>query len=413
MSPHPGTPPECLARVGLVIAIVCPGQGAQSPGFLAPWLELPGFADRMAWLSACAGIDLVAHGTTSDADTIRDTAVAQPLIVGSGLVSFLALFDHPADAYRTVRVGAGHSVGEITAAVGTGVLSAEQAMVFVRARGQGMAEASARTPTSMRAVVGGDRDEVVAAIEAAGLTAANQNGANQVVAAGTVEQLEAFAAQPPARTRVIPLQVAGAFHTEHMSPAVETLAGYARAMSTHDARIDLVSNADGSVLRSGREVLTRLVTQVSRPVRWDLCMDAFADMGITGVIEIPPAGTLTGLVKKHLKGVEALALKTPDDLEAARRMIAEHGEDRSEGTDHPTWRMLVSPAKGTVDLACCDKGEGGRFAAGDQLATVRALREEVPVVATHGGQIVEWLVQDGDPVAPGQPIVRIHPSQED
>lgn len=395
-----------------MLAIVCPGQGAQTPGFLAPWLELPGFADRMAWLSACAGIDLVAHGTTSDAETIRDTAVAQPLIVGSGLVSFLALFEHPADAYRMVRAGAGHSVGEITAAVGAGVLSAEQAMVFVRERGQGMASASAARPTSMRAVVGGDNDEVIAAIEAAGLTAANRNGANQVVAAGTVEQLEAFAAEPPARTRVIPLQVAGAFHTEHMAPAVDTLAGYARAMTTHDARIDLVSNADGQVLRSGREVLQRLVSQVSRPVRWDLCMDSLADMGVTGVIEIPPAGTLTGLVKKHLKGVEALALKSPDDLDEARRMMREHGEESAISTDTPTWRMLVSPGKGTVDLSCCDKVEGGRFAAGDRLATVRALREELPVEATHGGQIVEWLVTDGDPVAPGQPIVRIHPLQE-
>ncbi|WP_462417726.1 acyltransferase domain-containing protein [Kytococcus sp. Marseille-QA3725] len=395
-----------------MLAIVCPGQGAQTPGFLAPWLELPGFADRMEWLSACAGLDLVAHGTTSDADTIRDTAVAQPLIVGSGLVSFLALFEHPADAYRTVRAGAGHSVGEITAAVGTGVLTAEQAMVFVRERGRGMAGASAARPTSMRAVVGGDQDEVVAAIEAAGLTAANRNGAKQIVAAGTVEQLDAFAAEPPKGTRVIPLQVAGAFHTEHMAPAVDTLAGYARAMTTHDARIDLLSNTDGSVLRSGEEVLSRLVSQVSRPVRWDLCMDAMADMGVTGVIEIPPAGTLAGLVKKHLKGVESLALKTPDDLEAARRMVAEHGEAASVSGDQPTWRMLVSPGKGTVDLGSASRSEGDRFTSGDELARVQALREELTVEATHDGQIVEWLVQDGDPVAPGQPIVRVHPRQE-
>ncbi len=407
--PRPCSP---LARVGPVLAIVCPGQGAQTPGFLAPWLELPGFADRMEWLSACAGLDLVAHGTTSDADTIRDTAVAQPLIVGSGLVSFLALFEHPAEAYRMVRAGAGHSVGEITAAVGAGVLTAEQAMVFVRERGKGMAEASAVTPTSMRAVVGGDEEEVVAAVEAAGLTAANRNGARQVVAAGTVEQLEAFAAAPPRGTRVIPLQVAGAFHTEHMAPAVETLAGYARAMSTHDARIDLVSNADGNVLRSGTEVLSRLVSQVSLPVRWDLCMDSLADMGVTGVIEIPPAGVLTGLVKKHLKGVEALALKSPEDLDEARRMLREHGEAATEGGDAPTWRMLVSPGKGTVDLSGCQKPEGARVTAGEQVATVRTLREELPVRATGDGQVVEWLVTDGDPVHPGQPLVRVHPRQE-
>ncbi|SNC72469.1 [acyl-carrier-protein] S-malonyltransferase [Kytococcus aerolatus] len=394
-----------------MLAIVCPGQGSQVPGFLAPWLELPGFADRMEWLGACAGMDLVAHGTTSDADTIRDTAVAQPLIVASGLVSFLALFEHPAEAFGLIRAGAGHSVGEITAAVGAGVLSAEQAMVFVRERGRLMAGASAVTPTGMSAVVGGDEGEVLAAIAAAGCTPANRNGAKQIVAAGTSEQLAALGENPPARARVIPLQVAGAFHTHHMAPAVDTLAGYSRAMTTRDARLDLVSNREGDVIRSGQEVLDRLVSQVSNPVRWDACMDTLADMGVTAVIEIPPAGTLTGLVKKHLKGVEALALKTPDDLAEARRLIREHGETATQGTDHPTWRMLVSPGKGTVSLA--DSPRAGRtVATGDRLAAVSTLRENLAVTAVHAGQVVEWLVEDGDPVAPGQPLVRLHPTED-
>lgn len=308
-----------------MLAIVCPGQGSQSPGFLTPWLELPQFAERMAWLSAVAGIDLVGHGTESDAETIRDTAVAQPLIVASGLVSLLALFPRPAEGFAAVSAVAGHSVGEITAAAATGVLSAEQAMVLVRERGRGMAAASAVRPTGMSAVVGGDPDEVAAALDKHGLTPANMNGAGQVVAAGTAEQLAALAAEPPAKARVIALQVAGAFHTEHMAPAVEVLAGYARAISTRDPKVRLLSNADGAAVGDGAEVLRRLVSQVSNPVRWDLCMESLRTLGVTGVVEIPPAGTLANLAKRGMPGVEVVALKTPDDLDAARALVEKHG----------------------------------------------------------------------------------------
>ena len=311
-----------------MLVIACPGQGAQTPGFLNPWLELPGFHDRMAWLSTVTGMDLVAHGTVSDADTIRDTAIAQPLIVGSGLVALLALFAHPSEGFRQVSVGAGHSVGEITAAAAVGVLTAEQAMVFVRERGRAMADAAALAPTGMAAVLGGAPDEVLARLSAAGLTPANVNGVGQVVAAGTTDELAALAADPPPKARVVPLEVAGAFHTEHMAPAVETLAAYARAISVHDARTKLVSNQDGELIQSGTEVLARLVSQVSSPVRWDLCMQKLMDLGVTGFIEVPPSGTLAGLAKRAMKGVEILALKTPDDVEAALRMVKEHGEDR-------------------------------------------------------------------------------------
>ncbi|CAB4848059.1 unannotated protein [freshwater metagenome] len=273
-----------------MLVVVAPGQGAQTPGFLTPWLEVPGFEDRLRWLSAVSGVDLITHGTESDADTIRDTAVAQPLIVGAGLVTLLSLFPHPAEAYGKVAAGAGHSVGEITAAVGAGVINAEQAMVFVRERGKAMAIASAVTPTGMTAVLGGERDEIVAAAEKYGLTAANENGAGQIVVAGTLEQLDAFAADPPARARLRPLQVAGAFHTEHMVPAVAQLASYARSISVHDPRTRLISNADGTIVHNGREVLARLVRQVSSPVRWDLCMSTMADLGVTAMLELPPFG---------------------------------------------------------------------------------------------------------------------------
>lgn len=391
-----------------MLVIVCPGQGSQTPGFLAPWLELPGFRDRMAWLSAVAGMDLVAHGTESDAETIKDTAVAQPLIVGAGLISLLALFEHPADGHRAVAAGAGHSVGEITAAAAAGVMTAEQAMVFVRERGRAMAAASAITPTGMSAVLGGDPEDVAATLERHGLTAANNNGGGQLVAAGTLEQLEALKADPPAKARVIPLQVAGAFHTHHMAPAVDVLAGYARAISTHDPRTRLVSNADGAVVHDGRQVLKRLVSQVSNPVRWDLCMETFKDIGVTGLIEIPPAGTLANLAKRGLPGVEVLALKTPDDLETAHRMVREHAQP-SEVADNPTWRLVIAPAKGTVTYTVTEAGT--TVPAGSVVATVSTLRDSYSVTAPHGGRVIEWLVEDGDPVSPGQPLLRLHPTE--
>ena len=316
-----------------MLAIVCPGQGSQTPGFLSPWLELPGLREQAAALSSAADVDLVAHGTASDADTIRDTAVAQPLIVGAGLLALGALFaDQPATLAGTTSVTAGHSVGEITAAAVAGVLSHADALALVTVRGRAMARASALTPTGMSAVVGGDPGEVLEVLERHGLTPANVNGAGQVVAAGTAEQLAALSADPPARARVIPLQVAGAFHTEHMGPAVDAMSERASGLETHDPQVALLSNADGAVVRDGAGVVARLVTQVSNPVRWDLCMETMTSLGVTGLIELAPAGTLAGLAKRAMKGVELVALKTPDDLEAAHALVRHHStvnpEDR-------------------------------------------------------------------------------------
>ncbi len=302
-----------------MIVIVCPGQGSQTPGFLAPWLELPGAREHLTALSDAAGVDLVAHGTTSDEETIKDTAVAQPLLVGAGLLALRALGDTAAPGAL-----AGHSVGEITAAAGAGVLAEDDAMRLVALRGRGMAEASAATPTGMSAVLGGDPADVLATIERHGLTPANVNGAGQVVAAGSLDALAALADEPPAKARVIPLKVAGAFHTTYMQPAVDALAAAAADLSPADASVPLVSNRDGEVVTGGRDVLDRLVAQVSNPVRWDLCMERFADLGATAVIELPPAGTLVGLAKRALKRVELLAVKTPDDLDAARTLLEEH-----------------------------------------------------------------------------------------
>lgn len=390
-----------------MLVIVAPGQGAQSPGFLTPWLEDPVFATRFEWLSTVAGLDLPHYGTAADAEAIRDTRIAQPLLVASGLVAALQLFPHPVDAFQKVGAVAGHSVGELTAAAGARAITAEQAMVLVRERGAAMAEAAAVTATGMSAVLGGDRDEVIAAIEREGLVAANDNGPGQVVAAGTREQLAALAADPPSRARVLPLSVAGAFHTTHMAPAVDRLARLSRSVSTHDPRTPVISNADGHVLHSGREVLDRIVSQIARPVRWDRCLDTMRDLGVTGLLEIPPAGTLAGIAKRALPGVETFALKTPDQLDAARDFCARHGEASMIETT-PTWRMVVSPAKGTFHL---DEvaAAAATLLSGATLGAVTSLRDRIEVATPHGGQVVEWLVHDGDPVAPGQPLLRLHP----
>ncbi len=398
---------------GGVLAIVAPGQGAQTPGFLAPWLEEPRFADRLNWLSTVAGIDLAHYGTQADAETIRDTAIAQPLLVAAGLLSALELFPQPADGFRRTGVAAGHSVGEITAAAAVGVLSAEQAMVFVRERGAQMAAASAVRPTSMMAVIGGDPDEVQAAIAAAGLTAANNNGSGQVVAAGTVEQLADLQANPPAKARLIQLSVAGAFHTVHMQPAVAHLDRLSRAITTHDPRTRLLSNADGQVVQSGREYLARLVKQVANPVRWDLCLATMAEIGVTGLLELPPAGTLTGIAKRNLKGVELFSLNTPDQLADAQDFVARHGDAgwANPLASTPSWRMLVSPIKG--EFAKATGIETGQvITAGTVIGTAANLRDSVEVRATHDGTVTEWLVEDGDPVAPGQPLIRLYPATE-
>ncbi len=387
--------------------IVAPGQGAQSPGFLSPWLEDPTFASRFGWLSTVAGLDLAHYGTEADAETIKDTQIAQPLLVATGLVAALQLFPRPTDAFTQIGAVAGHSVGELTAAAGARAITAEQAMVLVRERGRAMAEAAAVTPTGMTAVLGGDRDEVLAAIDKQGLTPANDNGPGQIVAAGTIDQLAAFAAEAPAKARLVPLSVAGAFHTDHMRPAVGHLAELARSVSTHDPRTPVISNRDGQVVRDGHDLLERIVGQIASPVRWDLCLETMQDLGVTGLLEMPPAGTLAGIAKRALKGVETLALKTPDQLDDARRFCAEHGQAPLVEAA-PTWRLVVSPSQGTFHRA--QEAAGAEtFADGATIGEVATVQDSSPVIATDGGQVVEWLVQDGDPVSPGQPLLRLHP----
>ena len=401
-----------------MLVLVAPGQGAQTPGFLAPWLELPGVADRIVWWSAVADLDLVHYGTDADADAIRDTAIAQPLLVAAGIAAALALFPHPAEAFRMVGAAAGHSVGELTAAAGTGAITAESAIALVRERGRAMADAAAKTQTSMVAVLGGDAEEVVAKILEHGLTPANRNGAGQIVAAGTVEQLAAFQADPPGGARLRSLSVAGAFHTTHMAPAVSRMEVLARGVSTRDPRVRYISNRDGAIVHSGREMVDRMVHQIANPVRWDLCMETMRELGVTGLLEVPPAGTLTNLAKRALPGVETFALKTPDQLDDARVFVAKHADHHNAAHSldaSPTWRLVVAPFSGTVrrGLPGGDSVEPGvELAPGAKIGVVSSRREERTLVAEHGGTVLEWLVEDGDPVAPGQPLLRIHPKAE-
>ncbi|RLL66615.1 ACP S-malonyltransferase [Streptomyces sp. Z26] len=306
-----------------MLVLVAPGQGAQKPGFLSPWLDLPGVTERLEEWSAAIDLDLIRYGTEADADEILDTAVAQPLLVAAALVSTGALLEGH-DPVRALGATSGHSVGELAATVTAGVLPADTVMSLVRTRADAMADAAAVTETGMAAVLGGEPEAVTAYLAELGLTPANMNGGGQIVAAGTTEQVAALVAAPPEGAKVRALKVAGAFHTSHMAPAVSTLETAVKDVDPSDPVIPYVSNKDGQVVRSGTEIVRRLVGQVANPVRWDLCMETFGALGVTAMIEVCPGGTLTGLARRGLPGVERVALKSPDDLDKARALVSEH-----------------------------------------------------------------------------------------
>jgi [acyl-carrier-protein] S-malonyltransferase len=437
-----------------MLLIAAPGQGAQTPGFLRAWLELPGFAERLGWASELAGCDLIRCGTTADASEITDTAIAQPLLVAAAITAAAELLGGPGQAgdpptspspfssaavAAGVGAAAGHSVGELAAGAIAGTVLQADAIRLVRVRGQAMARAAAAEATGMTAVLGGEEQAVLAAIEASGLTPANVNGAGQIVAAGTADQLAAFAADPPPRARLRPLSVAGAFHTRHMEPAVVALREAAATVAVHSPVLALLSDRDGSVVRSGTDWLERIVTQVSAPVRWDLCMQTMASLGVTAMIELPPAGTLTGLVRRALPDVAALALKGPGDLAAARELLAASAaaQEKREGevggeaaagpgaaaradarqdthpdSHAPDWRLIVAPLAGTFragPLSGVPAGPGAAVSIGADLGCVEMRGGNHTISPAFPATIIEWLVEDGDPVSAGQPLVRLQP----
>ncbi|WP_420361968.1 ACP S-malonyltransferase [Curtobacterium aetherium] len=311
-----------------MIVVVAPGQGSQTPGFLAPWLEDAAVRERVGQWSEAIGVDLAEHGTNSDADTIKDTALAQPLIVAAGLVTADALLAEG----RRARIGgvAGHSVGEFTAAAVAGVLTPTDAVTLVAERGRAMADAAALEPTSMAAVLGGDADELATTLESLGLTAANHNGGGQTVVAGPVDAIARLAEQPPAKARIVPLAVAGAFHTRFMAPAVDRVAPVAAAAAVQDPTLPLWTNADGSRVDDGRHFVDLMVRQIASPVHWDAVMTSFQEAGVTGIIELAPAGALVGLAKRGLRGTPTVAIKTPDDLPAAIALLQQADDDTTE-----------------------------------------------------------------------------------
>ncbi|WP_433495457.1 ACP S-malonyltransferase [Micromonospora sp. CA-248089] len=307
-----------------MLAIVAPGQGSQTPGFLATWTADAAFADRLRWYSAVCGLDLPHYGTRADAEAIRDTAIAQPLLVAAGLAVIQALREAAPAGWTGPEVIAGHSAGELTAAAAAGVITAEQAIVLSRERGRGMAETAARIESGMAAVVGGDATEVLAVIERCGLEAVTYNGPGQVVASGSRRGIAELVTEPPARARVVPLEISGGFHSRHVAHVGELLRDHARAMDPADPLVILLSNSDGRVVRTGREALDLIANQVSAPVRWDLCMRRMIDLGVTGMLELAPAGTLTKIARRALPGVQTFALHTADQLSDACDFALQH-----------------------------------------------------------------------------------------
>lgn len=303
-----------------MLAFIAPGQGAQTPGMLAPWITDPAAKLLLSQWSHEIDLDLVRLGTTADSDEIKDTANAQPLIVAAGLLGARAL------GSARLAIVAGHSVGEITAAAIAGVIDDVDAMKLVRARGIEMAKAAALKPAGMAAVLGGDREVVLRAISDLGLVAANDNGGGQIVAAG---DLEALAQLAPEGARVRALAVAGAFHTSYMQPAVAPLQEIAAKISVHAAKFPVISNEDGAVLHDGRKILDRIVAQISNPVRWDLCMTTLASH-VSGAVEVPPAGTLVGLLKRAVPILETFALKSTEDVTLAKEFIVRHQDEQND-----------------------------------------------------------------------------------
>ena len=307
-----------------MLAIVAPGQGSQTPGFLSPWLENSRSSTFIQNWSSLIELDLRYLGSTADAVEIRETSNAQPLLVAAGLITASALFN---DDFSKVSLFAGHSVGEITAAALSRTIDFESAMKLVRIRGMEMSKSATGTETGMAAVLGGERDLVLAELAALNLTPANENGAGQIVAAGNLAQIELLLQNPPAGSRVRPLAVSGAFHTAVMEPAVPVLRALANDLETSNPPHGVLSNKDGAYLTNGQEIIDRIVGQIASPVRWDLCMDTMAAMGVTGVIELAPAGTLISLIKRAQPSIESFALKSPEELDSAREFVAKHGSN--------------------------------------------------------------------------------------
>lgn len=375
-----------------MLVLLSPGQGSQSPGMLLPWLDLPGARARVGQWSEQVGLDLVALGTTATAEEVRDTAVAQPLLTVAALLSADALLGGVVpDAV------CGHSIGELPALAIAGVLSADSAVALAALRGRVMADAAAVHPTGLVAVLGGDVAEVLAVAADLGLEVATVNVAGQVVLGGHVAALEELAAAPPARARVRPLDVAGAFHTAAMLPARDRFDRAVQALTPGRPLCPVVANADGAVVTDGQEALTRLVAQLTGPVRFDRCLATLSAMGTHAAVELAPAGTLTALAKRALPGAQLAALSTPQDLDLGRSLLPAGLRESPE----VRFRVIPSPGTGLIDLT---RLVGDRVEQGEQIGLVAGRSGSAAVLAPLAGTVSEWVVSDGDPVRVGQPL---------
>jgi len=390
-----------------MLAFTFPGQGSQRPGMGRPW------ADHESWelveeASTYAERDVAQLLLDADAEELKDTRNAQ---LCTFVTSLMVL-----DAVERLGIEpsycAGHSLGEYTALTASGALSFDDGVRLVCERAEAMHEAGIDNPGTMAAVLGLDDEDVEIACRRADsdVWVANFNAPGQVVIAGSAEGVTAAGAvaKELGAKRVMPLPVSGAFHTPYMASARDGLAATASGVPRVDPRVTLLGNGDGAVVSNGDDVVNRLVQQVANPVRWDLCMQTMRDIGITALIELPPAGTLVGLAKRAMPGVETLAVKSPDDLDAARALLQRHNHVHSEPA--PSWRIAVAPISGTFRPR--EVTPGTEVAPGDLVGTVVSNRDEAPVAAAHGGVLVEWLAHDGDPVSPGQPLARLHPVAE-
>lgn len=299
-------------------ALLAPGQGAQRSGMLLPWLADPAAADRLERWSDITGLDLRLLGTTADEAAIRETHVAQPLLVATALLALRRWLPTTEAVHAACGLVAGHSVGEFVAAAAAGVLTDDDAMRLVAIRGRAMSRACAPVgATGMTAILGGEDVAVAAAISAAGAVVATVNARGQVVAAGSAAALATLAANPPAGARLVALPVAGAFHTATMAAAVSDLRTAFDDITPGPVRVPMVLNRDGQITSDPGEVIAEMITQVAAPVRWDLCQAQIAASGVTEVIELPPSGTLTALARREMPTAARVPVNTPADLPGA------------------------------------------------------------------------------------------------
>ena len=306
-----------------MLAVVAPGQGSQSVGMLSPWVTDSKDKELVDSWSSLISVDLLKLGQSGNSEEIKSTDNAQLLIFITSILSSLNL--DLKNAKDQSIIFAGHSVGEFAAYSIAGTFEVDQALKIVARRGQSMlAATNAFSKTGMSAVLGGNNDEVISYLREFNLIPANINSNGQIIAAGTLENLDRLANTPPAGTRVRPLEVSAAFHTKYMEPAISRFKEIFRDLNTNSPSQIILSNKNGEELNKSTDIIENLINQVISPVRWDLCQAKMVELGVTGMLELAPGGTLCGIAKKEIPSVETFAIKSPEDIQSANDFIRKH-----------------------------------------------------------------------------------------